>query len=734
MIVEFVYLVLDSRQGLKGRELKTFMSKFDSLDRQEVLDALQVPEDEFMRILNQVVECIGCRRIIERVFQQFKKNGSQTLDPITITPEGVVRIRQDRLDDGQVDVCKLLQKSVFLYAGLLTYKQRSKQSIRCTIHNLDAYKVTPFSETWTQIWVSMRGPCREKILIIDMEDLQATLDVYLKKHKFCHECSAKVETAFHLLFREKNPRKEPGYAEELYAGIKRCLNQHIQLPCKVDFIDMLIRRAEPELVGNGNRQRERHAKTLEIAQEEVLTCIGMCIFERFRRIHNCRKEEEGACQLLAVLALHGMYRSFDVAVEKKRGISNLELLYDEIIQQELREVQRKEQKRLKKRQKKMEKRSLCSSCKEGVEHEHVEDDMEGEEEEAKHSCRGSKKAKRKSRCDSENDVLDGEEEQEEEQEDEEDDDEPSMHELELMVAHKTSSKSTGKSHNNNINKRQQQQQNNSKPHNHNPAKKQGTPAPSLKQQQQQQNQPPQTKRSGKDNTNKDGGLPVLKQNINQSAPSIAACATCDDNNQAHSQPISVDCGYVSDQLSLTNCSSTSCSSSSSLEDPLCKGGGIEEEVEEEEEERVAIPIGNAPCSSPLTINSQLSSLSSSPEGSEVACHDGLCNHVQGPSTIKEEEDSAEEVVLKAPPVAQQPPIAGGVTAVAGSYIPEELINEFRSKHRNLKEVREELRRNLRQSFAQFCLKNKNRPLSHLCRTGRCQTVDGLEGMCSGECE
>lgn len=192
MIVEFVYLVLDSRQGLKGRELKSFMSKFESLDREELLAALQVPEDEFMRILNQVVECIGCRRIIERVFRQFKKNGSRTLDPIMITEEGVVRIRQEHLDSNSLDLCKLLQKSVFLFAGLLTYKQRSRQSIRCTIHNLDAYKVTPFSETWTQIWMSMKGQCREKILIIEMADLQTTLDVYLKKHKFCHECSAKV--------------------------------------------------------------------------------------------------------------------------------------------------------------------------------------------------------------------------------------------------------------------------------------------------------------------------------------------------------------------------------------------------------------------------------------------------------------------------------------------------------------------------------------------------------------
>lgn len=190
MIVEF-YLVVDTRQGLKGKELKGFMNKYEALNRDEILDAIQVPEEEFMRILNQVIECIGCRRMIERAFQQFKRSDSRTLDPIYITKEGVIRIRQEELDNN-FDICKMLQKSILLFSDLATLKQKTKQGIRCTIHNMDAYKVTPFSEAWITVWDSMKNSVREKMLIIDMEDLQTTLDVYLKKHKFCHECSAKV--------------------------------------------------------------------------------------------------------------------------------------------------------------------------------------------------------------------------------------------------------------------------------------------------------------------------------------------------------------------------------------------------------------------------------------------------------------------------------------------------------------------------------------------------------------
>lgn len=162
---------------------------------------------------------------------------------------------------------------------------------------------------------------------------------------------------------ENSPPKEKGFVAALYAGIKRCPDEkHIHLQTKADYIDGLIKRAEPELNGNGSRHRERHAKTMEIAQEEVLTCIGMCIYERLRRIHMELKEEENACQVLAAVSVHCLCRSFDMAVEKKRGKSNLELLYEEISRAERAKEQRREQKKLKKKRKKNEKKGLASSC------------------------------------------------------------------------------------------------------------------------------------------------------------------------------------------------------------------------------------------------------------------------------------------------------------------------------------------------------------------------------------
>jgi len=117
---------------------------------------------------------------------------------------------------------------------------------------------------------------------------------------------------------------------------------------KIEFLDALIKRAEPEVNGSYSKLRERHAKTLEIAQEEVLTCVGMIMYERLRRIYVSLREEERACQVLAAVGVHALCRSFDTFVEQKQGISNLELLYQEISRAERAKQIKREQKKLKK--------------------------------------------------------------------------------------------------------------------------------------------------------------------------------------------------------------------------------------------------------------------------------------------------------------------------------------------------------------------------------------------------
>ena len=53
--------------------------------------------------------------------------------------------------------------------------------------------------------------------------------------------------------------------------------QHVHIKCDPNFINYLFGLAEPEL--NGDTQ-EKHAKNIEIAKKEVLTCIGITLFDR----------------------------------------------------------------------------------------------------------------------------------------------------------------------------------------------------------------------------------------------------------------------------------------------------------------------------------------------------------------------------------------------------------------------------------------------------------------------
>lgn len=127
-------------------------------------------------------------------------------------------------------------------------------------------------------------------------------------YRFCGECRTKVLLASNLLTKEREPAKEKGYVASLYAGIKRCLTEsHVHLPINTEYIATIIGKAQPELMG-----RERHAKTLEIAQEEVLTCLGICVAERLHRVHRRLKEEETVCKVLGAVAVEALARNFQV--------------------------------------------------------------------------------------------------------------------------------------------------------------------------------------------------------------------------------------------------------------------------------------------------------------------------------------------------------------------------------------------------------------------------------------
>ncbi|XP_018327336.1 gametogenetin-binding protein 2-like isoform X2 [Agrilus planipennis] len=376
-------LACDNHQ-VKSKELEEFNRKMNILTKEELASALQVTRSDMLHVLNQVVPCVGCRRSVERLYYHFFKNGHPTLDPIVVRPDGFITIHEDK-QTPQV-LCGLFHgHSARLNSLVDNQIRRNKKSPRCILHSLDSQRSRPITPTWRDVWDCMKPECKRDSCIIEASTLHTTLETYLRKHRFCGECRTKVLKAYTLLVEDPEPCKEKGYVAGLYSGIKRCLpDKHIHLQTKTDYITKLIGRAEPELLGS---RRERHAKTLEIAQEEVLTCLGICMYERLHRIYMRMREEECTCQVFAAVAVDALCRSFETAVEHTQGISQLELLYVELTRKEQQKQLRREQKKLKRKRKKgraAKETNGCDKCK---------DDEEEEEELEDCSCSSTKSDK-----------------------------------------------------------------------------------------------------------------------------------------------------------------------------------------------------------------------------------------------------------------------------------------------------------------------------------------------------
>ncbi|KAF4520124.1 hypothetical protein B566_EDAN010280 [Ephemera danica] len=302
----------------KGKELDNFMLKYNMLTLQDVQNAFQVTCKDVLEILSQTIPCVGCRRSVEKMFHQLKKYSHPTLDPMIVTKEGFLSVSPDQLNQPQI-ICTMLQDHNSKLNALVDSQLRSKKSRRCVLHSLESQRSRGPVGGWLDVWESMHPVCREEALLVETSVLLHTLEAYLRKHRFCSECRSKVLQAYSLLVAddetalppdgttEPTPEELKGYVPALYDGIDYCSEEkHLHVRCHTDFVAQLITRAEPELNG-----RERHAKTLEVAQEEVLTCVGLCLYERLHRVQQRLREEERTARVLAAAATQALGRNFE---------------------------------------------------------------------------------------------------------------------------------------------------------------------------------------------------------------------------------------------------------------------------------------------------------------------------------------------------------------------------------------------------------------------------------------
>ena len=181
-------LVIDSPQ-IRGKELKEFTRKFNLLTSEERRISLEIDSTTFNTVLNQCVQCVSCRRRVERLFQTLTLSGDPTLDPLVLKNSCTLTISEEKLKSPQA-LGTLLYRHHEILNNLLDSKLRNKT--RCLLHSLDAFRTKPFSETWREVWSAMKHSCREELAVIDTKEVHAVLETYMKKHKFCQGCRTKV--------------------------------------------------------------------------------------------------------------------------------------------------------------------------------------------------------------------------------------------------------------------------------------------------------------------------------------------------------------------------------------------------------------------------------------------------------------------------------------------------------------------------------------------------------------
>ncbi|XP_067350490.1 gametogenetin-binding protein 2 [Channa argus] len=395
MVMEFSDSIMDvDNHEINAYHWKQFSEYHSKLKQQDLNIALMVTSREVYGALSQLVPCVGCRRSVERLFSHLVETGNPALEPLTVKSTGTLSVTKACL----ADVKKLY--TLFYVRGsklndMIDAIPKSKKNKRCQLHSLDTHKPKPLGGSWMDVWELMSQECRDEVVLIDSACLLETLETYLRKHRFCTDCKNKVLRAYNILVGELDCSKEKGYCAALYEGLCCCPHErHIHVCCETDFIAHLLGRAEPEFAG-GFERREKHAKTIDIAQEEVLTCLGIHLYERLHRIWQKLRAEEQTWQILFHLGIDALRKSFEMAVEKMQGISRLEQFVEELSEEE----RAKELKQEKKRQKRKNRRK--NKCGFDITEQQAEDkDKNLDEGSVKVSCKacGSHEEEEEASC------------------------------------------------------------------------------------------------------------------------------------------------------------------------------------------------------------------------------------------------------------------------------------------------------------------------------------------------
>lgn len=347
----------------------------------ERFEALKGDVNEFLQTTSDLLPCPGCRKSTETLFYKL-------LDGVTRVPQIISRsglcfdkdINSVRLHESYVNnpdasfslfYHHVRQANTTLAKPIKPNSKAGTLRARCQLHS-QRVRGRPRPAAFEALWHKLSVDHQRHLSHIDSDQFLTDLENYLRRHRFCCRCKEKVLEAFDLLIGSscseddcddcggleclERHHEHSDYGDDLHytsymfdeLAFSRATNQII-VPCNIDFMSQLMSRADQEVVGDWG---DRHARTIAEAQDEVLICLGMVIWDKLHNLWTKSRSEKRSEELLVHCVVSTLRRNFDVAVEALHGEEMIEQLLaeedDEFRRLEKRKEKRKEKKKKRK--------------------------------------------------------------------------------------------------------------------------------------------------------------------------------------------------------------------------------------------------------------------------------------------------------------------------------------------------------------------------------------------------
>lgn len=361
-------------------EIREFHKRWLLLTEHERIAALKGDMNQFLQTVTDLLPCPGCRNGAEALF--YKLLDGKVRVPQLVNRSGLCfdrnnhfRLNESYMNSPNMSFSLFYHHERWVNTTLTKPSKPNTKSgtsrAKCQLHS-QRVRGRPRPAAFEALWHKLSESHQRHLSHIDSDQFLTDLESYLRRHRFCCRCKEKVLEAYDLLIGSscseddcedcggfecsERHHEHSHYDNDLHytsylfdeLAYSRAQNQII-VPCNIKFMSELMSRADQDVFGDWG---DRHARTIAEAQDEVLVCLGMVIWDKIQSLWTKSQSEKLSEELLVHCAVFTLRRNFDVAVEALHGEEMIEQLLaeedDESRRLEMKKEKRKEKKKKRK--------------------------------------------------------------------------------------------------------------------------------------------------------------------------------------------------------------------------------------------------------------------------------------------------------------------------------------------------------------------------------------------------